>query len=148
MVFSPVKQYYSINLLLQLWTEIRSLCALGVSNYIINIGKINKPILRPGQSPSTVQCTLAAVLLRTAEVILVEGVGVCGGAGIAANGALPLSLEHARLGDNQHAGVSVSEVHGISLLIKKWISPKTSFWIAKCCKTSKYDNKMVFWNRW
>ena len=42
-------------------------------------------ILRPGQSPSTVQCTLAAILLRTTEVVLVEGVGVRGGAGVAAD---------------------------------------------------------------
>ena len=118
-----------------------SLCRL-LSNYINNnIGKINKPILdlqrlvilRPGESPSKVQCTLAAVLLRTAEVVLVEGVGVCGGACVAADGALPLTLEHARLQDNRHPVVSVSGVNSISLLIKKWDFPQRclckSLWI-------------------
>ena len=42
--------------------------------------------------------TLAAVLLRAAEVVLVVGVGVSRGAGVAAHGALPLTLQDTRLG--------------------------------------------------
>ena len=42
--------------------------------------------------------TLAAVLLRAAEVVLVVGVGVSRGAGVTAHGALPLTLQDTRLG--------------------------------------------------
>lgn len=59
-----------------------------------------------GRGSSTIQCTLAAVLLRAAEVVLIEGVGVCGGAGVAADRAFPLPLEHTGLrGNNTHKGV-------------------------------------------
>lgn len=37
--------------------------------------------------------TLAAVLLSAAKIILVVSVGVSGGTGIAAHGALPLALQ-------------------------------------------------------
>lgn len=36
---------------------------------------------------------MAAVLLGAAEIVLVVGVGVRGGAGVTAHGALPLTLQ-------------------------------------------------------
>lgn len=42
---------------------------------------------------AAISITLAAVLLSAAEVILVVGVGVSGGTGITAHGALPLALQ-------------------------------------------------------
>jgi hypothetical protein len=45
--------------------------------------------------------TLAAVLLCATEVILIVRVGVGGGAGITAHGALPLPLQDTRLGKHK-----------------------------------------------
>lgn len=43
------------------------------------------------------ESTLTAVLLRTAEIILVVGVWICGSTGITADWALPLTLENTSL---------------------------------------------------
>ena len=51
--------------------------------------------LPPGESRVS---TLAAILLRAAEIVLVVGVWVSRGTGIAAHGALPLTLQDTCLG--------------------------------------------------
>lgn len=63
--------------------------------------------------------TLAAVLLRAAEIIFIISVGVRGGAGVAANRTLPLPLEHARLNPAEPEAPHSSTTPGHFLITTK-----------------------------